>query len=107
PAEWAPRGGGGGGCAGGGGGRGGRVRGGGSGGHGGTGGRRGVGDGLRDRLRDMSGCGFEAFAVRADKDVRDALNAFGEFSQRYQGAFDEPAPLFRRRAAAAEAKVSA
>ncbi|AGK47499.1 MULTISPECIES: DUF934 domain-containing protein [Burkholderia] len=75
--------------------------------HGWTGELRAIGDVLRDQLLYLSRCGFDAFAVRADKDIRDALNAFGEFSQRYQGAFDEPAPLFRRRAAAAEAKVNA
>ncbi|WP_063532781.1 DUF934 domain-containing protein [Burkholderia sp. MSMB1589WGS] len=75
--------------------------------HGWTGELRAIGDVLRDQLLYLSRCGFDAFAVRADKDIRDALNAFGEFSQRYQGAFDEPAPLFRRRAAAAETKVNA
>ncbi len=48
-------------------------------------------------------CGFDAFAVRADKDIDDALNAFDEFSERYQGAIDDPEPLFRRRAALAAA----
>ncbi|KVE39350.1 DUF934 domain-containing protein [Burkholderia sp. TSV86] len=68
---------------------------------------RAIGDVLRDQLYYMERCGFDAFAVRADKDIRDALNAFGEFSQRYQGAVDNPSPLFRRRAGAADAKVSA
>jgi hypothetical protein len=44
--------------------------------------------------------------VRADKDIHDALNAFAEFTQRYQGAFDEPAPLFRRRADVATPDVA-
>lgn len=69
--------------------------------------QRAIGDVLRDQLLYMSRCGFDAFAVRADKDIRDALNAFTEFTQRYQGAFDEPAPLFRRRAAAADAATPA
>ncbi|AOJ11002.1 DUF934 domain-containing protein [Burkholderia mayonis] len=60
---------------------------------------RAIGDVLRDQLLYMSRCGFDAFAVRADKNIHDALNAFGEFSLRYQGAVDNPAPLFRRRAA--------
>jgi uncharacterized protein (DUF934 family) len=59
---------------------------------------RAIGDVLRDQLLYLSRCGFDAFAVRADKDIRDALKAFDEFSVRYQGAFDEPRPLFRRRA---------
>ena len=50
---------------------------------------------LRDQLLYMSRCGFDAYAVRADKDIHDALNAFTEFTQRYQGAFDQPEPLFR------------
>jgi uncharacterized protein (DUF934 family) len=62
---------------------------------------RAIGDVLRDQLLYLSRCGFDAFAVRADKDIHDALNAFGEFSVRYQGAFDEPRPLFRRRGEAA------
>ena len=72
-----------------------------------TGELRAIGDVLRDQLLYMSRCGFDAFAVRADKDIHDALKAFTEFTQRYQGAFDEPAPLFRRRASAADTKVSA
>lgn len=80
--------------------------------HGWTGELRAIGDVLRDQLLYMSRCGFDAYAVRADKDIHDALNAFTEFTQRYQGAFDQPEPLFRRRAAAADvatrdAKVSA
>jgi uncharacterized protein (DUF934 family) len=61
---------------------------------------RAIGDVLRDQLRFYERCGFDAYAVRADKDVNDALNAFTEFTVQYQGAFDEPNPLFRRRAAA-------
>jgi uncharacterized protein (DUF934 family) len=59
---------------------------------------------LRDQLRFMFRCGFDAYAVRADKDLHDALKAFDEFTVQYQGAVDEPSPLFRRRAAAAAAQ---
>ncbi|TAM49070.1 MAG: DUF934 domain-containing protein [Paraburkholderia sp.] len=62
---------------------------------------RSIGDVLRDQLNFMARCGFDAFAVRADKDIHDALRAFEEFSVKYQGAFDTPQPLFRRRAALA------
>ncbi|KAF1026656.1 MAG: hypothetical protein GAK40_01212 [Burkholderia plantarii] len=65
-----------------------------------TGELRAIGDVLRDQLNYMSRCGFDAFAVRADRDPHDALNAFSEFSERYQGAVDDAVPLFRRRAAA-------
>jgi uncharacterized protein (DUF934 family) len=58
---------------------------------------RAIGDVLRDQLRFYERCGFDAYALRADKDIHDALKAFTEFTVQYQGAFDEPAPLFRRR----------
>ncbi|HEV3424790.1 MAG TPA: DUF934 domain-containing protein, partial [Paraburkholderia sp.] len=48
-------------------------------------------------------CGFDAYAVRADKDIHDALKAFDEFTVQYQGAVDNPSPLFRRREAAGAA----
>jgi uncharacterized protein (DUF934 family) len=60
---------------------------------------RAIGDVLRDQLNFMFRCGFDAYAVRADKDIHDALRAFDEFSVKYQGAFDTPQPLFRRRPA--------
>jgi uncharacterized protein (DUF934 family) len=64
---------------------------------------RAIGDVLRDQLTFMFRCGFDAYALRADKDVNDALKAFDEFSVQYQGAVDNPSPLFRRRAAQAGA----
>ncbi|WP_319238992.1 DUF934 domain-containing protein [uncultured Propionivibrio sp.] len=60
---------------------------------------RAIGDVLRDQLFLLRRCGFDAFALRADKDIRDALAGFEVFSERYQAAVDEPLPLFRRRAA--------
>jgi uncharacterized protein (DUF934 family) len=68
---------------------------------------RAIGDVLRDQLRFYERCGFNAYAVRADKDIEDALKAFTEFTVQYQGAFDDPQPLFRRREASAAQKVSA
>jgi len=58
---------------------------------------RAIGDVLRDQLNYMRRCGFDAFAVRADKDIHDAIKSFGHYSVRYQGAVDDPVPLFRRR----------
>lgn len=58
---------------------------------------RAVGDVLRDQLNYMRRCGFDAFAVRADKDIHDALLSFSHYSVSYQGAVDDPLPLFRRR----------
>jgi uncharacterized protein (DUF934 family) len=66
-----------------------------------TGELRAIGDVLRDQLLFHARCGFDAFAVREDKDINDALKAFDEFTERYQGATDNLEPLFRRRAALA------
>jgi uncharacterized protein (DUF934 family) len=65
---------------------------------------RAIGDVLRDQLTFMFRCGFDAYAVRADKDLHDALKAFDEFTVQYQGAVDNPSPLFRRREATAAAQ---
>ncbi|MBL8519694.1 MAG: DUF934 domain-containing protein [Betaproteobacteria bacterium] len=62
-----------------------------------TGELRAVGDVLRDQLYYLSRVGFNAFALRADKDLNDALQALDDFSEAYQGAADQPLPLFRRR----------
>lgn len=64
-----------------------------------TGELRAVGDVLRDQLFYLRRCGFNAFAVRADRDIHDALGALSDFSDTYQGAVDQPLPLFRRRLA--------
>jgi len=58
---------------------------------------RAIGDVLRDQLNYMRRCGFDAFAVRPDKDIHDAIKSFNHYSVRYQGAVDNPLPLFRRR----------
>ena len=64
-----------------------------------TGELRAVGDVLRDQLFYLRRCGFNAFAVRADRDIHDALASLSDFSDAYQGAVDQPLPLFRRRVA--------
>ncbi len=66
--------------------------------HGYAGELRAVGNVLRDQLLYMHRCGFDAFELQAGKSVREALNAFSEFSVHYQAAADDPRPLFRRRA---------
>jgi uncharacterized protein (DUF934 family) len=58
---------------------------------------RAVGDVLRDQLYYMERCGFDAFELKPGKDIDGALRAFQEFSVTYQGATDDPRPLFRRR----------
>ena len=47
----------------------------------------------------MKRCGFDAYAVRADKDIEAALAGLKDFSESYQAAVDQPQPLFRRRTA--------
>lgn len=58
---------------------------------------RAVGDVLRDQLSHMRQCGFDAFAVRADKSVADALKGLAGVSVLYGRSAIEPRPLFRRR----------
>jgi uncharacterized protein (DUF934 family) len=58
---------------------------------------RAIGDVLRDQLYYLHACGFNAFAVRAERDLADALKGFADFSNNYQSTVNQPAPLFRRR----------
>ena len=58
---------------------------------------RAIGDVLRDQLFFMRRCGFDAYAIRADRDPHDALEGLKDFSVTYQAASDDPRPLFRRR----------
>lgn len=58
---------------------------------------RAIGDVLRDQLFLMRRCGFNAYAVRPDRDPYDALEGLKDFSVTYQSAADEALPLFRRR----------
>lgn len=57
---------------------------------------RAIGDVLRDQLFYMQRVGFDAFEVRADKNIDAALLGLSDFSVRYQASSDEPQPLFRR-----------
>ncbi len=54
-------------------------------------------DVLRDQLSHMRQCGFDAFAVREDKNVEDALKGLAGLSVLYGRSAIEPRPLFRRR----------
>lgn len=60
---------------------------------------RAIGDVLQDQLYFMKRCGFDAYAVRPDKDIEAALAGLADFSESYQAAVDQPQPLFRRRSA--------
>ncbi len=56
---------------------------------------------LPDQLYYMNRCGFDAFSLAddiSDDDVAAMLNRFNDFSESYQGAVDDPQPLFRKRA---------
>ena len=64
-----------------------------------TGELRAIGDVLIDQLFFMARCGFDAFALRADKSLASALANFETFPDAYQAAIDRKEPLFRRRAA--------
>jgi len=60
---------------------------------------RAIGDVLRDQIYYLAQCGFNAFAVRADRDLDDALKGLADFSDNYQATWRRPVPLFRRRLA--------
>lgn len=57
---------------------------------------RAIGDVLRDQLYFMKRCGFDAYLIRADRSAEDALASLRDFSQPYQGAVDDPQPVWRR-----------
>lgn len=61
-----------------------------------TGELRAIGDVLRDQLFYMQRVGFDAFEVRADKDIHNALKGLSDFSETYQHSLDQKSPLFRR-----------
>ena len=58
---------------------------------------RAIGEVLRDQLFYLQRVGFNAFAIKEGKSIDDALKAFGDFSESYQSAVDQPTPLYRRR----------
>ncbi len=64
--------------------------------HGYRGELRAMGDIQRDQLFYLKRVGFDAFAVREDKDLQTALAGFDDFSVTYQASADTAVPLFRR-----------
>ncbi|HHX05378.1 MAG: DUF934 domain-containing protein [Thiopseudomonas sp.] len=64
-----------------------------------TGEIRAIGDVARDQLFFMQRCGFDAYAIRADRCPVDALQSLTDFSVTYQAAYDQSLPLYRRRTA--------
>lgn len=59
---------------------------------------RAIGDVQRDQLYYLAQCGFDAFALRDDKDAEDALHGLDDFADGYQ-LTQQRTPWFRRRAA--------
>ena len=60
---------------------------------------RAIGDVLRDQLFALAECGFDAFAIRADRNATDALAGFDDFASVYAATSRTPRPWFRRRVA--------
>ncbi len=57
---------------------------------------RAFGDVLRDQLYFLKRSGFTSFQIRADRSAQDAIASLNDFSAPYQGAVDEPRPVFQR-----------
>lgn len=60
---------------------------------------RAVGDVFKDTLFYQQRSGFNAFVIRNDKNIEDALSGLKTFSQPYQGTATDDAPLYQRRLA--------
>ncbi len=58
---------------------------------------RATGDVMRDQLFYMTRCGFNAFEIKAGKDINDALEGLSDFSVKYQSSSDQKQPLYNRR----------
>lgn len=58
---------------------------------------RAVGEFLPDQLHYLRRCGFDAFQFNDESRLEEGLRQLDIFSEHYQGAIDEPRPLFRRR----------
>ena len=66
--------------------------------HGFKGELRAIGDILRDQLYALAECGFDAFAIRADRDAREALAGLHDFSWGCAATAPPSRPWLRRRA---------
>jgi len=58
---------------------------------------RAMGDILHDQMFYLKRCGFDAFAVREDKDANIVIEGLNDFSECYQASTNQKIPLFRRR----------
>lgn len=61
-----------------------------------TGEIRATGDVLRDQLYIMERCGFNAFEVREDRSLEEAMSAFDDFSFNYQADTRNQLPSYRK-----------
>lgn len=57
---------------------------------------RAFGDVLRDQLFFLKRSGFTSYQIRKDRSAQDAIASLNDFSKPYQGAVDEPRPVFKR-----------
>lgn len=57
---------------------------------------RAFGDVLRDQLFFLKRSGFTSYQVRADRSAQEAIASLSDFTKPYQGAVDEPRPVFKR-----------
>lgn len=58
---------------------------------------RAIGHIIRDQLFYLKRCGFNSFTFGKEVDLETALESLNDFSESYQPAVDQKAPLFRRR----------
>ena len=68
---------------------------------------RAIGDILRDQLFALAECGFDAFAIRDDRDAAAALAGLRDFASIYATTSRTPQPWFRRRKQSPDKPVSA
>ena len=59
---------------------------------------RAIGDVLLDQIYFMKRCGFDSFLLKDGLSAEKALEYLATFSDPYQLAYDQPSPLFRRKA---------
>lgn len=62
-----------------------------------TGQIRAVGETSRDKLALFERCGINAVEIKDDSFKPEYLNAYTEMSVRYQGAVDDPRPIYRQK----------
>lgn len=67
--------------------------------HGYAGELRAIGEVLIDQIFHLKRVGFDSFVPREDQNAARAVAALQRYSETYQGATDNPVPLFRRRTA--------